>query len=147
MENETPDVVGSPPSGELVKRGATEIALVAAAVVSQPLGMLTDHALDALKNRPAKPEPPKVELRPASTPTSRPARVVADEPVYVCPACRRPVADDEPWIAAQEGLPAAGFGPPEHPDDDYAWGSQVRFHNGHYRRDVGRYVYRLVQAD
>lgn len=68
MENETPDVVGSPPSGELVKRGATEIALVAAAVVSQPLGMLTDHALDALKNRPAKPEPPKVELPPGVDP-------------------------------------------------------------------------------
>jgi CRP-like cAMP-binding protein len=73
---------------------------------------------------------------------------VTDEPrdtSRVCPGCGRPVAEDELWIDAAEGVDAGRLGMSELPDDEMAWGRRVRFHAGHFRRRIGQKVYRPVR--
>jgi hypothetical protein len=58
---------------------------------------------------------------------------------WFCPSCGREV-DDDNYIAAEEGQDGSAFRPGG--VHEIVWGKPVRFHRGHYVRQIGDRVYR-----
>jgi hypothetical protein len=63
---------------------------------------------------------------------------------WTCPTCGRRV-DDDRYIVAQEGEDGSVFKPGGL--REIQWGRTVRFHRGHYVRQIGDRVYRKASLD
>ena len=65
--------------------------------------------------------------------------------VSLCPLCERPVAEDEPYVLAEEHElePEVTL----HGGNDQAAVAQRRFHVEHFRSRIGERVYKLVGVE
>jgi hypothetical protein len=64
--------------------------------------------------------------------------------VHICPGCGAQVADEAPFVRAQEYENAPGFGQRDFDPGALAKGAVRRFHVGHFVDRIGNRVYALL---